>query len=36
VERIPPQFATRERVEMVSLSSSYYTPFDPRCGNCNY
>jgi hypothetical protein len=33
-ERIPPQFATVPRVEMVAPAQTYYVPVRPRCGNC--
>jgi hypothetical protein len=31
-EQVPPQYATRERVEMVSPGYSYTTAVAPRCG----
>jgi hypothetical protein len=34
--RIPPQYATRQRVEMVSPGYSYYAPVAPRCASCGY
>ena len=33
---IPPQYATQERVEMVSPGYSYYAPVMPRCASCGY
>jgi hypothetical protein len=35
-EQIAPQYATRERVEMVSPGYSYYAPVAPRCRSCGY
>ena len=35
-EQVPAQYATRERVEMVSPGYSYYAPVRPRCGSCGY
>jgi hypothetical protein len=33
-EQVPAQYATRERVEMVSPGYSYYAPAASGCGNC--
>jgi hypothetical protein len=35
-ERIPPQYAVRERVEMVAPARTYYAPVMPRCNSCGY
>jgi hypothetical protein len=35
-EHIPPRYAVRERVEMVSPGYSYYEPVAPRCPSCGY
>ena len=35
-ERLAPQYAVRERVEMVAPARTYYTPVVPRCGSCGY
>jgi hypothetical protein len=35
-ERIPPQYATQQRVEMVSPGYSYYAPVAQRCATCGY
>lgn len=35
-ERVPPQYATRERVEMVAPARTYYAPVMPRCDSCGY
>jgi hypothetical protein len=35
-ERIPPQYATRQRVEMVSPGYSYYAPVATGCASCGY
>jgi hypothetical protein len=35
-EEVPPQYATQQRVEMVSPGYSYYAPVRPRCGGCGY
>jgi hypothetical protein len=35
-ERIPPQYATRQRVEMVSPGYSYYAPVQMNCASCGY
>jgi hypothetical protein len=35
-ERIPPQYATRQRVEMVSPGYSYYAPVQTGCASCGY
>ena len=35
-ERVPPQYATRERVEMVAPAQTYYAPVRPRCGGCGW
>src|SRR5947208_14099780 len=35
-ERIAPQYATRERVEMVAPARTYYAPVAPRCSTCGY
>ncbi len=33
-EQVPPQYATRERTEMVSPGYSYYTAVQPGCRTC--
>jgi len=33
-EQVSPQYATRERVEMVSPGYSYYQPVAPSCASC--
>ena len=33
-ERIPPQYATRQRVEMVQPGYSYYAPVQMGCASC--
>ncbi len=35
-EQIPPQYATRQRVEMVAPAQTYIVPVRPRCGNCGW
>jgi len=35
-ERVAPQYATRQRVEMVAPARTYYAPVAPRCGSCGY
>ena len=38
-ERLAPQYAVRERVEMVAPARTYYAPTyyaAPRCGSCGY
>jgi hypothetical protein len=35
-ERIAPEYAVRERVEMVAPARAYYVPVRPRCGSCGY
>ena len=35
-ERTPPQYATRERVEMVAPARAYYVAVQPRCHTCGY
>ena len=35
-ERVAPQYATQERVEMVAPARSYYVPVAPRCSTCGY
>jgi hypothetical protein len=35
-ERMAPQYAVRERVEMVAPARTYYVATQPRCGNCGY
>ena len=35
-ERVPPQYAVRDRVEMVAPARTYYAPVMPRCGSCGY
>jgi hypothetical protein len=35
-ERIAPEYAVRERVEMVAPAQAYYVPVRPRCGSCGY
>ena len=35
-ERVAPQYAVRERVEMVAPARTYYAPVMPRCGSCGY
>ena len=35
-EQVPPQYATRQRVEMVAPPQVYYAPVRPRCGNCGW
>ena len=35
-ERVPPQYAVREHVEMVAPARTYYAPVMPRCGSCGY
>ena len=35
-EQVAPQYATKERVEMVAPARSYYVPVAPRCSTCGY
>jgi len=35
-EQIPAQYATRQRVEMVTPAREVYVPAPPRCGSCGY
>ena len=35
-ERIAPQYATRQRVEMVAPAREYYVAVPPRCSSCGY
>jgi hypothetical protein len=35
-ERIAPQYATQQRVEMVAPARLYYAPVAPRCSTCGY
>ena len=35
-QHIAPQYATRERVEMVAPAREYYVAVPPRCGSCGY
>jgi hypothetical protein len=35
-EQVPAQYATQQRVEMVSPGYSYYAPVRPRCNSCGY
>src|ERR1700692_1303601 len=35
-ERTAPEYAVRERVEMVAPARSYYVAVPPRCGTCGY
>ncbi len=35
-EQIPPQYATRQRVEIVAPAQTYIVPVRPRCGNCGW
>jgi hypothetical protein len=35
-EQVAPEYATQQRVEMVSPGYSYYAPVRPRCGGCGY
>jgi hypothetical protein len=35
-ERVAPEYATQQHVEMVSPGYSYYAPVRPRCGGCGY
>jgi hypothetical protein len=35
-ERLAPQYAVRERVEMVAPARTYYAPVMPRCSSCGY
>ena len=35
-EQTAPQYAVRERVEMVAPARSYYVAVPPRCGTCGY
>jgi hypothetical protein len=35
-ERTAPQYATRQRVEMVAPAREYYVATQPRCSSCGY
>src|SRR3954467_3213793 len=35
-ERTAPQYATRQRVEMVAPAREYYVATPPRCSSCGY
>ena len=35
-ERVAPQYATQQRVEMVAPARTYYAPVAPRCSTCGY
>jgi hypothetical protein len=35
-ERVAPQYAVRQRVEMVAPARTYYAPVAPHCGSCGY
>ena len=35
-ERIAPQYATHQRVEMVAPAREYYVALAPRCSSCGY
>jgi hypothetical protein len=35
-QQIAPQYATRQRVEMVAPAREYYVAVRPRCGTCGY
>jgi hypothetical protein len=35
-QQIAPQYATRQRVEMVAPAQEYYVAVRPRCGTCGY
>ena len=35
-ERLAPQYATQQRVEMVAPARIYYAPVAPRCSTCGY
>jgi hypothetical protein len=35
-QQIPPQYTTRQRVEMVAPPREYYVAVRPRCGTCGY
>jgi hypothetical protein len=35
-ERVAPQYAVRERVEMIAPARTYYAPVAPRCYSCGY
>jgi hypothetical protein len=35
-QQVAPQYATRERVEMVAPARTYYAPVAPRCSTCGY
>jgi hypothetical protein len=35
-EQVAPQYATRQRVEMVAPARTYVVPVRPRCGNCGW
>ena len=35
-EQLPPQHATRQRIEMVAPAHEYYVAVPPRCNSCGY
>ena len=35
-EQVAPQYATRQRVEMVAPAQTVVVPVRPRCGNCGW
>ena len=35
-EQVPPQYATRQRVEMVAPAREYYVAVPPHCNSCGY
>ena len=35
-EQVPPQYGTRQRVEMVAPAREYYVAVPPRCNSCGY
>jgi hypothetical protein len=35
-EQTAPEYAVRQRVEMVAPARAYYVPTAPRCGTCGY
>src|SRR3954462_6306992 len=35
-QQIAPEYATRQRVEMVAPAREYYVAVRPRCGTCGY
>ena len=35
-EQVAPQYATRQRVEMVAPAQTYMVPVRPRCSNCGW